>query len=41
MIFAQLREPTQNRTLSAQQILRAEAVEIWKKYKEKPDKIPY
>ncbi len=41
MIFVQLRNPTQKRTLPAQQILRAEAVEIWKKYKEKPDKIPY
>ncbi len=41
MIFAQLRHPTQSRTLPAQRILRAEAVEIWKKYKEKPDKVPY
>jgi guanine deaminase len=41
MIFAQLRHPTQNRTIPAQQILQAEAVEIWKKYKNKPDKVSY
>jgi len=41
MIFAQLRHPTRNRTLPAQQILQAEAVEIWKKYKDKPDKVSY
>jgi tRNA(Arg) A34 adenosine deaminase TadA len=41
MIFAQLRHPTQNRTLPARQVLRDEAVEIWKKYKDKPDKVPY
>lgn len=41
LIFAQLRRPTQDRTLPASQIMRAEAVEIWKKYKEKPDKVPY
>jgi guanine deaminase len=28
IILAQLRHPTQNRSLSAQQILRAEAVEV-------------
>jgi guanine deaminase len=41
MIFAQLRQPTQNRSLPARQILRAEAVDIWKKYKEKPDRVAY
>lgn len=41
LIFGQLRVATQERTLPARQILRAEAVEIWKKYKEKPDKVPY
>jgi tRNA(Arg) A34 adenosine deaminase TadA len=41
MIFEQLRQPTQSRTLPAKQILRTEAVGIWKKYQEKPDKVPY
>jgi guanine deaminase len=41
MIFAQLRNPTQSRTIPAQQMLRAEAVEVWRKYKDKADKIPY
>ena len=41
MIFAQLRHPTLERSLSARQILRAEAVEIWKKYRDKPDKVAY
>ena len=41
MIFEQLRRPTQNRTIPATQMQRAEAVEIWEKYQAKPDKIPY
>jgi len=41
MIFAQLRNPTQSRTIPAEQILRGEAVVVWKKYKEKPDRVPY
>lgn len=41
MIFAQLRHSTQNRTLPAGQMLRREAVAVWQKYKEKPDKVPY
>ena len=41
MIFAQLRHPTLGRTLPARQILRYEAVEIWKKYHEKPDRVAY
>lgn len=41
MIFAQLRRPIRDRSLPAEQIMRGEAVEIWKKYKEKPDKVAY
>jgi guanine deaminase len=41
MIFEQLRRPTQSRTIPASQMQRAEAVEIWKKYQAKPDKVPY
>jgi tRNA(Arg) A34 adenosine deaminase TadA len=41
MIFEQLRRPTQTRTIPASQIQRAEAVEIWKEYQAKPDKIAY
>jgi guanine deaminase len=41
MIFAQLRQPTQHRTIPATQTLRVEAVEVWKKYQAKPDKVSY
>jgi guanine deaminase len=41
MIFAQLRHSTLHRTIPAQQMLQTEAVEIWKKYKDKPDKVAY
>ncbi len=41
MIFEQLRRPTQLRTIPATQIQRTEAVEVWKKYQAKPDRIPY
>jgi guanine deaminase len=41
MIFAQLRHPTQDRTIPAGQMQRSEAVEIWKKYQAKTDKVPY
>jgi guanine deaminase len=41
MIFAQLRQPTQHRTIPAEQIMRTEAVVVWKQYKEKPDKVLY
>ncbi|HEY1259426.1 MAG TPA: nucleoside deaminase [Stellaceae bacterium] len=41
MIFAQLRHPTRERTLRAAQIMRAEAVAIWKQYQNKPDKVSY
>jgi len=41
MIFEELRRPTRDRTIPAAQMQRAEAVEIWKQYQAKPDKIPY
>ncbi len=41
MISQQLRHPTQDRTIPASQIQRPEAVEIWKKYQAKTDKVPY
>jgi guanine deaminase len=41
MIFAELRRPTQSRALPAEQMLQGEAVAIWKKYKQKPDKVSY
>ncbi len=41
VIFEQLRRPTQHRTIPAIQIHRNEAVEVWKKYQAKPDKVPY
>jgi len=41
MIFAELRQPTGERTLPAQRIMRAEAVAIGQQYQKKPDKMPY
>lgn len=41
MIFAQLRRPTQDRTIPAAQMQRAEAVDIWKRHQAKPDKVAY
>lgn len=41
MIYDQLRKEVGERSIPATQILRTEAVEVWKKYKAKPDKVPY
>ena len=41
MIFDQLRKQVGERSIPTVQLLRAEAVEVWKKYKAKPDKVPY
>lgn len=41
MIYAELKKPATERSIPARQILQDEAVEVWKKYKAKPDKVHY
>ncbi len=41
MIYDELRKPVQERNLEIKQIMRAEAVEVWKKYADKEDRVPY
>lgn len=40
-IYEQLALPAEKRSIELRQMNRAEAVEVWKKYKTKPDKIQY
>ncbi len=40
-IYEQLRLPRDERSIPIQQMMQAEAVEVWKKYQSKPDKIHY
>jgi guanine deaminase len=41
MIYAELKKPTTERSIPAEQLLRDEAVDVWKKYKELPGKVQY
>ncbi|MQT11939.1 nucleoside deaminase [Segnochrobactrum spirostomi] len=41
MIYGELSKPTSERSITCTQILRDEAVEVWKKYKNKADRVPY
>jgi guanine deaminase len=41
MIYGELKKPVGERSVPAQQIMREEAVEVWKKYKVKSDRVPY
>jgi guanine deaminase len=41
MIYAELKKPTTQRSIPAEQILRDEAVEVWKKYKSMPGRVRY
>ncbi|WP_459677044.1 nucleoside deaminase [Acidisoma sp. 7E03] len=41
MIYEEIRKPAAERTIAIRQILRAEATEVWKKYAEKDDRVPY
>lgn len=41
MIYDELRKPAAERKLEMRQIMRAEAVAVWKKYAEKEDRVPY
>jgi hypothetical protein len=40
-IYEQLALPRDKRSIPIQQYMRDEAVEVWKKYQSKPDKIHY
>ena len=40
-IYKELSLPKDQRSIRMTQLLREEAVEVWKKYKAKPDKVPY
>jgi guanine deaminase len=41
MIYSELKKPTTERSIPAQQIMREEAVEVWKKYKNMPGRTQY
>ena len=41
MIYAELKKPTTQRSIPAEQILREEAVEVWEKYKNMPGRVQY
>ncbi|WP_238192023.1 nucleoside deaminase [Methylobacterium frigidaeris] len=41
MIYGELKKPVSERSIPTRQIMRAEAVEIWKKYHDKADRVPY
>jgi tRNA(Arg) A34 adenosine deaminase TadA len=41
MIYRELAKPVAERSIPAQQIMQEEAVEVWKKYQRKPDRVPY
>jgi guanine deaminase len=41
MIYDEVRKPVSERSIRIKQIMRAEAVEVWKRYQAKDDKIQY
>jgi tRNA(Arg) A34 adenosine deaminase TadA len=41
MIYDEIRKPVGERSIPIRQIMRAEAVEVWKKYQEKEDTVQY
>ena len=40
-IYAEIRKPVDQREMPIKQIMRAEAVEIWKMYHDKTDRVQY
>jgi guanine deaminase len=40
-IYAELAKPREERSIPITGMLREEAVEVWKRYRAKPDKVPY
>ena len=41
MIYAELKKPSTERSIPAEQIMREEAVEVWKKYKNMSGRVQY
>ncbi|WP_245291409.1 nucleoside deaminase, partial [Methylobacterium aquaticum] len=41
MIYAEMKKPVDARSIPIRQIMRAEAIEVWKKYHDKADRVPY
>ena len=41
MIYAELKKDVGDRSIPIKQIMRAEAVAVWKKYQQKDDRVPY
>lgn len=41
MIYQELKKPVGERSITCVQIMQPEAVEVWKKYKNKEDRVPY
>lgn len=41
MIYGEIRKPAAERSIPCRQIMRAEAIEVWKKYRDKADRVPY
>jgi guanine deaminase len=41
MIYEEIRKPAAERSIPIRQIMRAEAVEVWKKYQAKEDTVQY
>lgn len=41
VIYKELAKPVDKRSIPCTQIMQAEAVEVWKKYHDKPDRVPY
>ena len=41
MIYSELKKPAAKRSIAMRRIMREEAVKVWKKYKDKPDRVPY
>jgi tRNA(Arg) A34 adenosine deaminase TadA len=41
MIYGELKKPAAERALPIKQMMRAEAVEVWRKYAKKSDRVPY
>ncbi|HEX7936962.1 MAG TPA: nucleoside deaminase [Paraburkholderia sp.] len=41
MIYGEMKKPMEERSIPSEQFMREEAVEVWKKYKDKADRVPY
>jgi tRNA(Arg) A34 adenosine deaminase TadA len=41
MIYAEIKKPAGERSMPIQQMMQEEAVEVWKKYEQKADRVPY